>query len=61
MKVIVMTTETHDFMIAGEIRVYDNITSIVEREKWIDLVVNKNWSTMVNKQFNRIVSVEYGL
>lgn len=61
MKVIVMATETHDFMIAGEIQVFDHITSIVEYENRIDLVRNKNYSTMVNKQFNRIVSVEYGL
>lgn len=61
MKVIVMITETHGFMIAGEIRVFDNITNIVEREKTIDLVVNKNWKSLINKQFNRIVSVEYGL
>lgn len=59
MKVIVMTTETHGFMIAGEIQVFDHITSIVERENTIDLIVNKNRSTMMSKRFNRIVSVEF--
>lgn len=60
MTVITITTKSQGFQIKGEVKKYEHITQIIEEEKIIRLVRNKNWETLVSKDFNRIIAVEQG-
>ena len=59
MKVITIVTKSDSFMIKGEIKTFDNITKIVEKPETIELIRNANWASILNKKFNRIISVEW--
>lgn len=59
MTVITMATKTEGFTIKGEIKKFDNITKIVEKENFVELIRNKNYATIMNKERNRIIAVEF--
>lgn len=59
MTVITITTKQHVFQVKGEITKHTNITEIKEVGNTIRLVRNRNWETILNKEINRIIAVEY--
>lgn len=59
MTVITIVTKSDDFMVKGEIKTFNNITKIVDKGNVIELIRNKNYVTIMNKERNRIISVEY--
>lgn len=58
MKVTITITKADSFTLKGE-KVFDNITKIVEKKDTIELLRNKNWAAILNKERNRIVAVEW--
>ena len=59
MTVIVMTTKTIGAQIKGDIFKFEHVRKIVEEEKKVRLIRNENWETIINKEHNKIIAVEY--
>lgn len=59
MKVVTIVTKTDSFMIKGEVKTFDNITKIVEKENVVELIRNKNYVSIMNKSHNRIIAIEW--
>lgn len=59
MTVVTIVTKADSFQIKGEIKTFKNITKIVEKEDVIELIRNKNYVAIMNKERNRIIAVEY--
>lgn len=59
MKVITMITKTDAFCLKGETRTFDNISKIVEKETTVELIRSNNYAAILNKDFNRIIAVEW--
>lgn len=59
MTVITIVTKSDGFMIKGEIKTFNNITKIVDKGNVIELIRNKNYAAIMNKECNRIITVEY--
>ena len=59
MTVIVMSTKTDGFTIKGDIKKFDNITQISDKGKTVELIRNKNYASIINKERNRIIAVEF--
>lgn len=59
MKVITIVTKADGFTVKGEIKTFDNITKIVDKGATVELIRNKNWASILNKEHNRIIAVEF--
>lgn len=59
MTVITMTIKNVGLQIKGDIQKYEHVREVIEEEKCVRLVVNKNWETIVSKDIFKIIAVEY--
>ncbi len=59
MTVLTIVTKSDSFQIKGDIKTFKNITKIVEKKDVIELIRNENYATIMNKERNRIIAIEY--
>lgn len=59
MTVVTMVTKTDGFTIKGEIKKFDNIIQIVDKGNTVELIRNKNYASIINKERNKIIAVEF--
>ena len=59
MTVFTRQKENSEYRSKNEIKVNERISAIVEDDKVIHLVVNKNWETLLNKDKYEIVKIDF--
>jgi hypothetical protein len=59
MKVLTIVTKSDSFVKTGETKAFDNITTIVEKGDVIELISEKKYSAILNKEYHRIIAVEW--